>query len=69
MSTYYAIQLLPLQNKSTPAVANVAVTELLRGRLGWDGLIICDCDAILMQASYVTAWHDVSASLLFARLL
>jgi beta-glucosidase-like glycosyl hydrolase len=51
MSTYYAIQLLPGQNVSTPVVANAAVTELLRGRLGWDGLLICDCDAILEQVS------------------
>ena len=31
------------QNVTTPVVANAAVTDLLRGRLGWDGLVICDC--------------------------
>lgn len=35
--------------QATPAVANVAVTQLLRDTLDWQGLIMCDADAITQQ--------------------
>jgi len=35
--------------QATPAVANAAVTQLLRGTLGWQGLLMCDADTITQQ--------------------
>lgn len=54
MSTYYSVQLLPAQPFATPVVANAAAQSLLRsppaeGGMGWEGAVMCDCDAILGQ--------------------
>ena len=35
--------------QAIPTVANAAVTQLLRGTLGWQGLLMCDADAITQQ--------------------